>query len=276
MLGYRQRRRNHFGYLGTERNRRRCIWGWLQESDKGRPRQYRSVALWSLQRRSEKRHDRLLCQKLTSLIIFLQILGPMLQRKKPMTRWRIRLSKWSMSWMAFAWIFSATNRLVNELSQPRRNILRSWRVWLMTFSALQAWASALTPSSSIIIIVITISWQNLRWAGYLKKVVEKLKEQGADEEKVKAFQNGAQNYYTKHIAPNFKDFDFYTGESMDPDGMYGINNSPPFEFIQLFLSSCLLLFFFFFLKTFLSFYLFYFFFPFSFFFFFFFFFFQNH
>jgi hypothetical protein len=62
--------------------------------------------------------------------------------------------------------------------------------------------------------------------GYLKKVVEKLKEQGADEEKVKAFQAGAQNYYSKHIAPNFKDFDFYTGESMDPDGMYE-NKTPP-------------------------------------------------
>ena len=51
-------------------------------------------------------------------------------------------------------------------------------------------------------------------------MVEKLKEKGADEEKVKAFQAGAQNYYTKHIAPNFKDFDFYSGESMNPDGMY--------------------------------------------------------
>ncbi len=55
---------------------------------------------------------------------------------------------------------------------------------------------------------------------YLKKVVEKLKEKGADEAKIKAFQTGATNYYTKVIKPNFKDFDFYTGESMDPDGMY--------------------------------------------------------
>ena len=53
----------------------------------------------------------------------------------------------------------------------------------------------------------------------MKKVVEKLKEKGADEATVKKFQNGAQNYYTKHIVPNFKDFDFYVGESMDPDGM---------------------------------------------------------
>lgn len=59
---------------------------------------------------------------------------------------------------------------------------------------------------------------------YMKKVVEKLKEGGADEAKIKAFQNGAQSYYTKHIAPNFKDFDFYTGESMNPDGMVVLLN----------------------------------------------------
>lgn len=50
--------------------------------------------------------------------------------------------------------------------------------------------------------------------------MEKLKEGGADEAKVKEFQKKVQNYYTTKIAPNFKDFDFYTGESMDPDGMY--------------------------------------------------------
>ncbi|KAI4176673.1 MAG: hypothetical protein Q9188_006338 [Gyalolechia gomerana] len=59
---------------------------------------------------------------------------------------------------------------------------------------------------------------------YMKKVVTKLKEGGADEEKIKAFQTGAQNYYTKHIAPNFKDFDFYAGESMDPEGMVVLLN----------------------------------------------------
>ncbi len=58
----------------------------------------------------------------------------------------------------------------------------------------------------------------------MKKVVEKLKENGGSEEDIKAFQSGAQNYFTKHIAPNFKDFDFYTGESMDPDGMVVLLN----------------------------------------------------
>lgn len=51
-------------------------------------------------------------------------------------------------------------------------------------------------------------------------MVEKLKEKGADEATIKKFQTGATNYYTNHIKPNFKDFDFYTGESMDPDGMW--------------------------------------------------------
>ena len=58
------------------------------------------------------------------------------------------------------------------------------------------------------------------WIGYLKKVVEKLKEAGKDEDFIKGFQKGVQNYYTQKIVPNFNDLDFYTGESMDPDGMY--------------------------------------------------------
>ena len=59
----------------------------------------------------------------------------------------------------------------------------------------------------------------------MKKVVEKLKESGADEATVKKFQTVAQNYYTKTIAPNFKDYDFYVGESMDTDGMYDVPNT---------------------------------------------------
>ena len=59
----------------------------------------------------------------------------------------------------------------------------------------------------------------------MKKVVEKLKEKGADEETIKKFQNGAQSYYSKTIAPNFKDYEFYTGESMDTDGMYVLSRS---------------------------------------------------
>lgn len=46
-----------------------------------------------------------------------------------------------------------------------------------------------------------------------------MKAGGADEAKIKSFQKGVSEYYTKKIVPNFGDFDFYTGESMDPDGM---------------------------------------------------------
>jgi hypothetical protein len=56
-------------------------------------------------------------------------------------------------------------------------------------------------------------------AAYLKKVVEKMKEKGASDEDVKKFQTSVQGYFTKVIAPNFKDYDFYVGESMDTDGM---------------------------------------------------------
>ena len=55
--------------------------------------------------------------------------------------------------------------------------------------------------------------------------MEKLKEGGADEAKIKDFQKKVQNYYTSKIAPNFQDFDFYLGESMDPDGMYACSCS---------------------------------------------------
>lgn len=46
-----------------------------------------------------------------------------------------------------------------------------------------------------------------------------MKEQGKSEDDIKKFQTGVQGYFTKKLTPNFKDLDFYTGESMDPDGM---------------------------------------------------------
>lgn len=53
---------------------------------------------------------------------------------------------------------------------------------------------------------------------YMKKVKEALKEKGASEETISEFEKGAQSY-AKKIVGNFKDYDFYIGESMDPDGM---------------------------------------------------------
>ena len=57
-------------------------------------------------------------------------------------------------------------------------------------------------------------------SGFLKKVVEKMKASGKSEDEIKKFQSGVQGFFTKKLAPNFKDLDCYTGESMDPDGMY--------------------------------------------------------
>jgi len=58
---------------------------------------------------------------------------------------------------------------------------------------------------------------------YMKKVKEAMKEKGADDAKVAEFEKGAQGY-AKKIIGNFKDYDFYIGESMDPDGMVILMN----------------------------------------------------
>lgn len=53
----------------------------------------------------------------------------------------------------------------------------------------------------------------------MKKVKEGLKERGASDEEVTAFEKGA-SAFAKKIVANFKDYEFLIGESMDPDGMY--------------------------------------------------------
>jgi len=58
---------------------------------------------------------------------------------------------------------------------------------------------------------------------YMKKVKETLKGKGASDETITEFEKGAQSY-AKKIVANFKDFDFYIGESMDPDGMVILMN----------------------------------------------------
>jgi len=58
---------------------------------------------------------------------------------------------------------------------------------------------------------------------YMKKVKEALKENGAGDDVVKEFETGAQAY-AKKIVGKFKDYDFYIGESMDPDGMVILMN----------------------------------------------------
>ncbi|CAF9931325.1 MAG: hypothetical protein GOMPHAMPRED_005884 [Gomphillus americanus] len=54
---------------------------------------------------------------------------------------------------------------------------------------------------------------------YLKKVVALFKEEGKSEEEIKAWQTKVQNYFVKVIKPNFKHYDFYTGESMNHEAM---------------------------------------------------------
>jgi len=57
--------------------------------------------------------------------------------------------------------------------------------------------------------------------GYMKAVKAHLAEKNPD--RVAAFEAGAQTFAKKVVA-NFKDFEFYTGESMNPDGMVALLN----------------------------------------------------
>ncbi|KAK3322464.1 translationally-controlled tumor protein [Apodospora peruviana] len=54
--------------------------------------------------------------------------------------------------------------------------------------------------------------------GYMKSIKKYLQEAGKSEEEVKDFETKAQGF-AKKIIGNFKDWEFYTGESMNPDGM---------------------------------------------------------
>lgn len=54
---------------------------------------------------------------------------------------------------------------------------------------------------------------------YMKSVKSKLTEKGADADTISAFEKGAQTYVKEKLLPNFKDLEFFTGESMDVDGL---------------------------------------------------------
>ena len=54
--------------------------------------------------------------------------------------------------------------------------------------------------------------------GYMKAVKEKMKANGSSEDEVKEFEKGASGF-AKKIVGNFGDYEFFIGESMDPDGM---------------------------------------------------------
>jgi hypothetical protein len=57
--------------------------------------------------------------------------------------------------------------------------------------------------------------------GYMKRVKAHLGEK--DPERVNAFEKAAQNY-AKKIVAGFKDWEFYTGDRMDPDAMVVLLN----------------------------------------------------
>lgn len=69
-----------------------------------------------------------------------------------------------------------------------------------------------------------MSWCTDTCLGYMKAVKAKLQELGKDEAEVKAFESGAQKFVKEVLLANFKDFEFYTGESMNPDGMVALLN----------------------------------------------------
>ncbi|TPX18547.1 uncharacterized protein E0L32_011585 [Thyridium curvatum] len=60
--------------------------------------------------------------------------------------------------------------------------------------------------------------------GYMKAVKAALQEAGKSAEEVKAFETGASKFVKDTLLPNFKDYEFYTGESMNPDGMVVLLN----------------------------------------------------
>ena len=52
----------------------------------------------------------------------------------------------------------------------------------------------------------------------MKTVKDKLKEKGASQEVITTFEKGASGY-AKKIVANFKNYEFFIGESFNPDGM---------------------------------------------------------
>lgn len=60
--------------------------------------------------------------------------------------------------------------------------------------------------------------------GYMKAVKAKLQEKGAGADKITAFEKGAQSYVKEKLLPIFKDLEFYTGESQNPDGLVVLLN----------------------------------------------------
>jgi hypothetical protein len=69
------------------------------------------------------------------------------------------------------------------------------------------------------------SFDKKSYLGYLKGYMKAVKAELATShpDQVDSFEKGAQTY-AKKIVANFKDFEFYIGESMNPDGMVALLN----------------------------------------------------
>lgn len=60
----------------------------------------------------------------------------------------------------------------------------------------------------------------------MKAVKASLTAKGAPADEITAFEKGAQGF-AKKIVGSFKDYEFFTGSSMNPDGMFVPSSPPP-------------------------------------------------
>jgi len=60
--------------------------------------------------------------------------------------------------------------------------------------------------------------------GYMKAIKAALAKEGKSEAEIKEFETGASKYVKEKLIPAFKDLEFYTGETMNPDGMVVLLN----------------------------------------------------
>ncbi|CAD0038787.1 unnamed protein product [Aureobasidium pullulans] len=83
-----------------------------------------------------------------------------------------------------------------------------------------------TASTAIDVVhsfrLVKTSFDKKSYMGYLKQYIKKVKEhmksRDASEDEIKEFETGVKKYVSSDSFKKFE-YDFYTGESMDPDGM---------------------------------------------------------
>jgi acetaldehyde dehydrogenase (acetylating) len=120
---------------------------------------------------------------------------------------------------------------VEDAVQRVNNIVHSFRLTNTQFDKksylayLKGGLASLTAVASLalapdyVFFLFTAGANEYLFPGYLKTVKAKMTELGKSEDEIKEFETGAQNFVKTTLLPNFKDWEFYTGESMNPDGM---------------------------------------------------------